>query len=435
MRKRIEILLPYSGLLGIICILCINIGCNRPYHTTVTEATDYNEYLVSQHQKLAFPYHQFKKEHTSTTSALILAEEYTQYFKETGKIVYLKEAEHWLKRAVLVPNLNASESYRALAKNYLLQHRFREALILIDSARYVGGKIKQTQYLSFDVHMELGNYNKAFSYLDSIQDKKAYDYLARKAKWYHYKGNTKEMLQQMEAATKEAELSNRKGQVVEAYTLLADYYGQVGRIEEAYDYYLKTLEIAPENVSAKRGIAWIVFSYENNPKEALRILDSVTQDYNAPEYYLLKAEIADYMGKDIEFVTNLDEYFKKVNDPAYGSMYNACNVSIYVEKTGQLNKALELALTEVENRPTPASYQLLAYTYLKSGEKERALNIVEKYVAGKTVNPEVLYKAAEVYKANGLEDKLVKLKPNLLESLYQLGPSMEGKVVDLYLTE
>ncbi len=54
---------------------------------------------------------------------------------------------------------------------------------------------------------------------------------------------------------------------------------------------LKALALITYNAYAKKGIAWIVFSMIKIRKRQLRILDSVTATYNAPDYFLLKAEL------------------------------------------------------------------------------------------------------------------------------------------------
>ena len=181
----------------------------------------------------------------------------------------------------------------------------------------------------------------------------------------------------------------------------------------------------------KRGLPGSVFSHEKNPEEALRILDSVTQDYKAPDYYLLKAEIAGYMHNDLDYINNLEAYLAQVEDPKYGDMYNAYNIDLYLSETQQFNKALTLAKKEVANRPTPESYSLLAASYLELGKKEEALAIVKHEIEGKTFEPKTLYRAAEVYKANGQNDKVASLKEELLSSAYELGPIMENEISSL----
>ena len=145
----------------------------------------------------------------------------------------------------------------------------------------------------------------------------------------------------------------------------------------------------------------------------------------------MKAEIAEYMGDSSQLTHNLDSYAIAVENPSYGAMYNVYNADMYLELTEQYNKALKVAEIEVDNRPTPESYNLLAYSYFKLGEKDRALEIVRKHIEGKTYEPTILYRTAEIYKATGNYSELLELKQELLGAIYELGPSMESKILNL----
>jgi len=235
----------------------------------------------------------------------------------------------------------------------------------------------------------------------------------------------------MELARAKAESSKNTELMLWSYTNLGDYYGHAGRIEDSYNEYLKALAIDNNNAYAKKGIAWIIFSNDKNPEEAIRILDSVTKTYNAPDYFLLKAEIADYMKNDLVRTYNLDQYFTRVKNTAYGDMYNAYNLGLFIDETKQYDKALALAHKEVKNRPTPESFSWLGYSYLKNGDTKKALEIMDTHVYGKTFEPALLFQAAEVYKANGRKEKVKELKGELIGALYELGPSMEKQVHDL----
>ena len=115
----------------------------------------------------------------------------------------------------------------------------------------------------------------------------------------------------------------------------------------------------------------------------------------------------------------------------YGDMYNAYNLGLYIDETKQFDKAILLAQTEVNNRPTPESYSWLGYSYLKNGELNKAVEVMDDHVYGKTFEPALLFQAAEVYKANGEEEKVAALKGELIGALYELGPNMEKQVHDL----
>lgn len=374
--------------------------------------------------------HQIIQDSTQVESLEKVADEYARLFQETGDIKYLKRAEQSLKKAVEIANVEKAECLRALARNYISQHRFKEALELASQAVKIKGGVNATQNLLFDIHMELGNYIQAQMYLDSIRNQSDFGYLVRVAKWNDHEGDVQAAIRCMEMASEKAESSKDSNQLLLSYTNLADLYGHAGRIEESYQFYLKALQIDPQNAYAKRGIAWIVYSHERNGKEALRILDSIIKGNKSPEYHLLKAEIASYTNNETLRIQSLDNYYKSVVQEDYGHMYNAYNVGFYLDMD-VMDRALQLAKQEVRNRSTPETYGWLAYSLLKRGEKEQALELVENYVDGQTFEPEILFCVAEIYKANGHKKKVKEIKKELLGAVYELGPLKESGIVSL----
>lgn len=408
-------------------------SCSSSNEGIIGNQEDYNPFLSVSEPKTTSKYFELWNtkvlpDSMQLTSFGIVGGEYTRYFNQTGEIAYLKKAEQSLKRAVQIAAIGKEGYLRALARNYISQHRFREALDLATEATALGGGKTESHSLLFDVHMELGNYDIAQTYLDSVKNFSDFGYLIRLAKWNDYKGDLETTIGFMEKATAKAVSLKNKELMLWSYTNLADYYGHAGRIEESYQHYLKALKLDANSAYAKKGIAWIIFSHDNNPKEAMRILDSVTATYKAPDYYVLKAEIADHMGNDLVRSANLDKYFLAVNEVAYGDMYNGYNIDLFVEETKQYRKAVALSLKEVANRPTPESYSLLGYSYLKNGETEKAKEIMDGYVYDKTFEPALCYRAAAVYKATGELDKVRKLKGELVGAIYELGPGMEKMI-------
>ena len=423
-------------LIKLLIVLILVSSCGTKNQDVVAKKNDYDKYLVSNEVLTSSKYFnlwnsKIRPDSMQLTSFGIVGGEYNRYFQKTGNIEFLKKAEKSLEKAVDIANIGKAGYYRALARNYISQHRFKEAMKLADSAATIGGDKSETQSLYFDVHMELGNYELAEKYLDSLKNMSDFGYMIRLAKWNDYKGDLDTTINFMEMARAKAESANNKELMLWSYTNLGDYYGHAGRIQDSYNQYLKALEIDADNAYAKKGIAWIVFSNDKNAVEAIRILDSVTKTYNAPDYFLLKAEIADYMGDDLLRTKNLDQYFARVNNDMYGDMYNAYNLGLYIEETKQFDKAIVLAQTEVNNRPTPESYSWLGYSFLKNGEINRAVEVMDDHVYGKTFEPALLFQAAEVYKANGEDEKVAALKGELIGALYELGPNMEKQVHDL----
>ncbi len=411
-------------------------SCQQKGNEFKTDKEDYDRFLASAPVKPTSKYFKLwndkiKSDSTQLLSLGNVAGEYSRFFKATGDIQYLKDAEQSLKKAVEIAAVGKSGYLRALARNYISQHRFKEALVLAKEARALGSGEKETQRLLFDLHMELGNYDLANQYLDSIQNMSDFGYLIRVAKWNDHKGDLDTAIQFMEKATAKAVSSKNKSLLLWSYTNLADFYGHAGRIEDSYKLYLRALQIDPQNAYAKKGIAWIVYSYERNGEEALRILDAIMEKNKSPEYYLLKAEVASFLNNDILRVQALDDYYKVVaSNKNYGDMYNAYNVDFLLSMEVE-QKAFELAQEEVLNRPTPESYGLFAYSLLQLGEKQKAMQVIEEHVVNATYEPAILQQAAEIYKANGKKDRVSELKKELLAATYELGPIKEAQIVGL----
>ncbi|MEC3966710.1 hypothetical protein [Flagellimonas halotolerans] len=412
------------------------VSCQQEETEFKTNRQDYDHFLASEPVRTTSKYfklwdNKIKSDSIQLLSLGNVAGEYSRFFEGTGDIKYLKDAEQSLKKAVEIAAVGKSGYLRALARNYISQHRFKEALQLAKEARVLGSGVNETQSLLFDLHMELGNYDLANQYLDSIQNMSDFGYLIRVAKWNDHKGDLDTAIQFMEKATAKAESSKNKDLLLWSYTNLADFYGHAGRIEDSYKLYLRALRIDPQNAYAKKGIAWIVYSHERNGTEALRILDSIMKKNKSPEYYLLKAEVASFLNDDMLKVQALDSYYRIVgNNKDYGDMYNAHNVDFLLSMDVE-QSAFKLAQKEVNNRPTPESYGWLAYSLLYLGEEQKAMEVIEKHVIGATYEPAILHQAAEIYKANGKKEKVSELKQELMGAVYELGPVKEVQIASL----
>ncbi|MBR9845915.1 MAG: tetratricopeptide repeat protein [Algicola sp.] len=422
-------------LIAVAFILFTN--CKEEMATQITNVNDYDAYLnVSDNEALErakqnelFWSQKLKQTPNQFPYKGKLATTYSNYFSATGQVEYLKKAEDYLLEVNEITRYNNVSYLKSLAYNYISQHKFKEALTTLTKAELIGEDLQDTRKMLFDVYLELGNYEMAHTYLNTFENFSDFDYLIRLSKWSDHKGDLESAIKYMEKALSIAEASNLSPLKQWSYTNIADFYGHAGDIKTSYEYYLKALALDPNDAYAKKGIAWIVYSYEDNPEEALRILNAVTDTFFAPDYFLLKAEIAEYIGNENMVEEQLELYKNAMQNEAYGDMYNKYNVLLYAETNTE--KAISIAKAEVENRPTPQSYDLLAWTYFNNGNLDEALQIVDRHIIGKTFEPETLYHVAEIYKAAGKREALAPLKKELLASTYELGPTMEAKILKL----
>ena len=424
-----------------LCLSLLLLGCNGQGDKDVTFTTnpiDYTSFLQADPIKsyaAALEEKEFWSKRLGSDSTGVgdlgpLAGAYSKLFETSGDIQYLKDAEQVYKKAITVAAIKIQDGYkRALAKNYITQHRFKDAIILLEES-YAGISNKHaTELLLFDCYLEVGAYSKALQFLKKIENINQFDYLIRISKWSDHQGDLSAAIRYMQKALVIA--NSRKNLALQIWTNsnIADYYGHQGDIKASYNHYLKTLALQPDNAYAKKGIAWILYSKEYNTAQALELIDHLLANHNLPDYYLLKAEMASYQGDSVLSEEYMQQFFTLANNPLYGDMYNTHKIMALV-KTDPY-KALQLALKEVDNRTTPQSYQLLALAQLASNLKQEALATITSFVAGKTSDPMALLHSAQVYKANGMLDKVTALKTTLLPARYELGPEVFKQVTAL----
>ncbi|EAQ38057.3 hypothetical protein MED134_12841 [Dokdonia sp. MED134] len=431
--------LPYTKYLIVLCTLIFLTSCHSHKEDILTDQNDYNAYLSTSNSKViselndqvAFWNSRIKKDSSQIIDLSKSAGTYTALFNQNADIEMLKKAEQNLHKAAQKAAIGKDNYLRALAQNYITQHRFKEAKTIIDSAAQVGGEVSASNFVLFDVAMELGKYKEAKTLLDKEADFSNYNYLIRLAKWEDYSGNLDATIQHMENAMRIAERSNIPDLKIWVYTNLADYYGHAGRIRDSYNHYLKTLTLDPSNAYAKKGIAWITYSYENNPQEALRIIEAIEKDTKSPDYTLLKSEIYEYIGDHKTSEDLKKEFINSATAINYGDMYGAYLVELYASQPETADKAIALAKKEVSNRPTPMSYDLLARAHYGKGDYAQALIIAEEHVIGKTYEPVAQFHTAQIYKALGMQKDLTPLKKELLETSYELGPVTYSQIKNL----
>ena len=426
-------------LLIIFFIAIIFTSCTSKKVEKVTNKNDYKAYLeVGENKKIAqikteidFWSAKLQKAPNQSSYLILLASYYSQLFQTTGKIDHLYKSEALLLDAnKKFINQNAG-IHRSIARNYISQHRFKEALSYLKSALALGENKLATHKMLFDAYMELGNYELANKSLSYIQNQNDFDYLIRLAKWNDYKGNLDLAISSMEQALKIAETDNNTELKIWVYSNIADFYGHAGKINTSYQYYLKTLKEDPHNSYALKGIAWIIFSHERNSVESLEIIKAIESNYFVPDIYLLKADIYEYQNDTLQQEQALNTFYAILQSKNYGDMYNKYVVLLKSENKKTVLNAIEIAQKEVLNRPTAASYDLLAWSYFKSGAKEKALDIIQKHTINKSFEPDILYHNAEILKANNKLEAILPLKNELLSSIYELGPGLEKNINNL----
>lgn len=253
----------------------------------------------------------------------------------------------------------------------------------------------------------------------------SFDYLVRLSKYKDHQGDLDSAIYYMEEA-QDLLLSHQKERKLWSTANLADMYGHAGRVKDSYEKYLEVLAMDSSYDYALKGIAWVAYSHDKNPKEAIAILEKLQTKTAMPDHFLLMSEMSEFGGDSERAEWYKTRFVEEAAKSQYEGMYNKYLIEIYLEK-GAFVHAMELAEEEVQKRPTPAAYDWMAWTLYKQGKMNKAIEVYQNNVEGQTHEPDVIHHMGVVYynagKSNGREYLL-----ESLEASYELGPLTEQEI-------
>ena len=416
-------------LLAISAFIFFNCNKSKP----VVNTADYASYLVQTEDKslaacnteIAFWQNRLANAPTDDISLNKIASLYSSRFKITGKVEDLYTADS-LYNIILDNNpISRVGLYQALAVNCITKHEFREGKKYIQKAIEIGDSKASSYFMLIDLNLELGDYDGARSTLRKIQNKNAFAYLIRLAKLKDHEGDLNGAILLMEKALDR--IKENKSLFTWTKSNLADMYGHAGRVKEAYQSYLDVLKQQPDYDYALKGIAWIAFSNDHNPVEAKKIIQSIINKKSTPDLHLLLAQIASFEKNEFEKTKELTLFASEASKPKYLGMYNKYLCTLEAEDFSNPGKAIEIAELEIKNRPTPQSFDLLAWSQFQAGKKEKALAVAVDRLENKTVEPEALYHLGMMYASVDQKKSKAYLK-EALKSSFELGPIVTEKI-------
>jgi tetratricopeptide (TPR) repeat protein len=403
------------------------------YETYLRRAAGQNASLAALDEELRFWETKLQGDPGNYVYDLKIARLLPRRFRLTGRVEDLHRADSLLVAANATLRDREPSVYFSLAQNAVTQHRFREARQHVRKAEGLLGKpTPVVRALTFDVALELGQPDLAGQMLHGVRDRRSFDYLIRRAKYEdHHLGNLDGAIELMEKALDEV----RDNPVLAAWTLsnLGDLYGHANRPRDAYRAYLRVLELDPDDEYALKGIANIAFAHDRNPGAARRIYEVLLKKTALPDLYLKLAELDEFEGKTAERQAHLRQFTRATTHPRYGDMYNKYLILLNTETLGKPQQALALARREVANRPTPETYDLLAWALFHAGEKTKALAVARRYVEGKTGEPEAIYHLGCLYAGTDAR-KSREFLQQAAESSFELGPHTSAKIQNLMAT-
>lgn len=394
----------------------------------IAQPTDYNQYLVttetpathSIEADIHFWQERLAQDQSNEIPLVKLAQLYGAQFKQSGHLDDIQSSDS-LYHLVLDQQAEPSASlYQALAQNAITQHQFQKAREYAELALERGDRKAASTLVMVDVALELGDDFEAARLLNSFSNQNSFAHLVRQSKLSDHRGDLETAILLMEQAFER--VKGNEDLYCWSLSNLGDMYGHAGRVEEAYAAYLDVLARDPAYDYALKGIAWIALSHDQNLDEAKRIISALQSRKPSPEWDLFQAEIAELEGDHQAKLTHLDQFVKSVNTPGYKTMYHKYLLEIYAEEWGYVDASLAIAEEEIASRPTPQSYDLMAWSLLHAGQAGKALEITRDFVQDRTSEPDALYHTGMIYLANRQMNEAKDFLTLALESRFELGP-------------
>jgi tetratricopeptide (TPR) repeat protein len=400
----------------------------------VVNSTDYEIYLTSTpnqalakvNEELSFWKNRLVESPNSKTNLLRIAGLYSGRFQLNGKVEDLYRSDSIYNLILASATLGKDNIYRSLAANNITKHEFRQARTNLQEALAIGDGKASSYLMLVDVNLELGDYPGAELILKSFTNKKSFAYLIRDAKIKDHQGDLDSAIILMEHAVDR--IKENKSLFTWTMSNLGDMYGHASRISESYQAYLEVLKQDPDYDHALKGIAWIAFVHDRNTQEAKRILNFIDTRKATPDMHLMLAEIAEVENDAGEKKKQLELFTNEARNSKYGGMYNTYLAKLEAEEFSNPQTAISIAEQEIQNRPTPLSYDLLAWGLFHKGEYREALEIANKNVLNRTYEPVALYHMAMIYKSNGLEKEARNYFEQASESSFELGPTISKRI-------
>jgi len=376
--------------------------------------------------ELKFWEERLERNNNDETSLAKLASIHAELFKSTGLVDHILISDSLYTRVLKNYAKGNVEIYQSLATNAITQHRFQSAKDYAEKALALKDKKAASLLILVDVSLEIGDYATANRVLKDFKNKNSFAYLIRSAKLNDHEGHLDSAIVCMEKAYRR--IKGNRGLSQWTRSNLADMYGHAGRIKDSYDLYLEVLKDNPRDDYALKGIAWIALSHDLDTQAAKTIINELAVRKRMPEAHLMLTEIAGLNGNQMERAYHLKKFKSLVSVPQYQTMYHKYLATLESQEFQNPRAAVAIAMEEIANRPTPQSYDLLAWAYYHQKNLSEALSMATRRVEGQTFEPEAFYHLGIIYQANGNNEQARYYLNEALKSEFELGPSVSKKI-------
>ncbi len=364
-----------------------------------------------------------KNDPQSALSTGQLALAYLKRYAETGDLQSALNAERTARRSLQLRVKRNEVAMLALAKSLVAQHRFSDALPIVQGMLKHDPANSSTQLFLAENYFEMGDYDKAkeiWSKRDASRVSSYSKAFESRLRWLN--GDPEKSLKAIEAGLELAdrEQSTSPEALAWFYEKTGERYESMGRLDEAEKCYQSALKSFPKDFHSLNGLARLSLS-RMDWAQALKWAQTSSAIVPAPETLAIIGDAHLHLGNRAaakKYYALIDSISRLAKSK--GDTYDRQRALFLADHDRNLPEALEMAQNEMRVRHDIYSYDTLAWTLCKAGRLVEAQSAMQKALAYGTKDSRILYHASRIEaglhnaaKAQEYTTRMTRANPNL----------------------
>ena len=336
----------------------------------------------------------------------LLAQAYLLRSRETGDIGDAERAMLSAQHSLAIRTNNNQAAAYTLAQTYLVQHRFREALQILQKFGMISPG-SSAACLSVEILIELGEYDRAREFLRKYVDN--FDSIPAKttrARLAELEGRTASAIALIRSVQQKTDqnLDMSNESVAWFHLREGDLLALSGDPENSKKAYLAALSIFPNNFKALSGLAKLASSHENWDDAIKWAAMSISIVPN-PEIVALLGDAykAKNMNREAESQYRLLESMAQISR-SQGVLFDRQRSVYLSDHKLNLSEAISLARKELKVRKDIYAYDTLAWALYQNGSIKEASTMMKNALKEGTEDARLFYHASLIARAMGEED-------------------------------
>ncbi|HLX60971.1 MAG TPA: tetratricopeptide repeat protein [Planctomycetota bacterium] len=349
-----------------------------------------------------------------------LGEAYVQKTRETGDFAWLSKAEVVLKKALALKS-NHLASLNWLSYTYTLQHRFKDAISLSESALKVDANDGFSYGVLGDCYLEMGDFDKCESnYVRAMELAPGMFSFSRWANLQFMRGGIPESIEFHKQALADAVKNRIACNIAWCNVQLGYMYFRIGNFEKAGEDYQAALEAFPQSNLALEYLAELRAA-QGKYDESAELYEKALAITPRPETYQALGDMWAFANQPEKAKPLIAKaatlYLESVNRGNIHYFHHLAG--LYSDSQKLPDEALRWAQRDYEIRKGVYACDGLAWAYYNRGQYNEAADAMKKALAFGTRDSHLYYHASMIYFQSGdiaasraMVKKAAELNPN-----------------------